>query len=172
MSTNQSNHPGPNQFTVQPPPEHHIHRDSEPLPGTRGQPSAPANYDASVTNDERTWQSNSEKAFGAGSDTRAVMSGGQHSADPDSAQHQGRNAFTEERPLNVQPTNRGMCSLSSTYWPSILTGFRCLSLRWRCHRWPRRLTRGSCQIHRQNGWQNAEGEYKTKAAHLYSSFLL
>lgn len=111
MSTSQSNYPGPNQFAVQPPPEHHIHRDSEPLPGVKGSSGAAPNYDASVTNDSRTWKPNGEKAFGAGSDTRAVMSGGQHSADPDSTQQrEGKNAFTDDRPMNVEPTNQGLSS--------------------------------------------------------------
>ncbi|KAI0070871.1 hypothetical protein K474DRAFT_1687280 [Panus rudis PR-1116 ss-1] len=114
-STN--DYPGPNPFTTQPPPTHHIHRDSEPLPGARGASAAGANsatYDTNVTNDSQTWKPNNEKHFGAGTDTGAVMAGGQHTADFDStgaASHgqqqraaEGRNAFNEDRPT---PTSQG-----------------------------------------------------------------
>lgn len=109
MSSDQSTYPGPNEFTLQPPPEHHVHRDSEILPGFKGSSGPTHNYDASVTNDEQTWRPNGEKAFGAGSDTNAIMSGGQHSADPDSTQQrEGKNPFADDRPMNVQPTNQGL----------------------------------------------------------------
>ena len=93
-------------FVNQRPPEHHIHRDSEVLPGARGSAPAP-NYSAEVTNDERVWQDNNQRQFGAGTDDRAVMGGAQHqSAAPPRAQS-GRNAYNEDRPLNVQPTSQG-----------------------------------------------------------------
>ncbi|CAL1697758.1 unnamed protein product [Somion occarium] len=111
MSDNKFNFAGTNPFAVQQPPEHHIHRDSEPLPGAGGVPGAAPDYDATqaVTNESREWQPNHEKGFGAGSETGAVVGGGQHSADPDDApfREQGRDAFIEARPLDVKPTERG-----------------------------------------------------------------
>ncbi|KAH9951191.1 hypothetical protein B0H21DRAFT_705844 [Amylocystis lapponica] len=42
-------------YAAQPPPAHHVHHDSEPLPGTRGAAPAP-DYDADTTNQSRTWE--------------------------------------------------------------------------------------------------------------------
>ena len=70
-----------NTFTAQHPPSHHLHGSSDPLPGARGAPAPAApNYSADVTNDSRVWQNRNDREFGAGSDTAAVMAGGQHSA--------------------------------------------------------------------------------------------
>jgi len=112
-----------NTFSTQPPPSHHVHRDSEILPGAKGAESKAAPYDTSVTNDSQTWKSNNEKRFGAGTDTGNVMAGGQHTSAPSSSlgeedptfRHAGagtpptsqHNAFQEERPLGVQPTSQG-----------------------------------------------------------------
>ncbi|KAH8093078.1 hypothetical protein BXZ70DRAFT_1010564 [Cristinia sonorae] len=68
-----------NTFTTQPPPAHHIHRDSEVLPGATGAEFKPAPYETSTLNNPQTWRSNNEKQFGAGTDTGHVMAGGQHS---------------------------------------------------------------------------------------------
>ncbi|KAI0632721.1 hypothetical protein C8Q77DRAFT_1073741 [Trametes polyzona] len=108
-----SQFPTTNQtFTTQPPPSHHIHNSSDPLPGARGAAAAQApNYSAEVTNDSRVWQDRNQREFGAGTDTGAVMAGGQHSADPDTARstsaQDGRTAFSEDRPMDVEPTERG-----------------------------------------------------------------
>ena len=93
-------------FVNQRPPEHHIHRDSEALPGARG--SAPAaDYSADVMNNEHVWQDNNQRQFGAGTDDRAVMGGAQHQSASAPGAQSGRNAYNEERPLNVQPTSEG-----------------------------------------------------------------
>ncbi|THH21764.1 hypothetical protein EUX98_g8285 [Antrodiella citrinella] len=110
-------------FTTQPPPSHHVHRDSEILPGGKGAEFQAAPYDTSVTNDSQTWKSNNEKRFGAGTDTGNVVAGGQHSTIPSSSlgeenpsfRHGGtgtlpastHDAPREERPLGVQPTSQG-----------------------------------------------------------------
>ncbi|KAI0776638.1 hypothetical protein BD413DRAFT_610249 [Trametes elegans] len=99
-----------NTFTAQPPPAHHIHRDSEPLPGSRGAAPAAPNYDAAVTNDSATWQSRNEREFGAGTDTGAVVAGGQHQGGRGpfgSNPTDSRTAYDEPRPLGVEPTERG-----------------------------------------------------------------
>jgi len=104
-----------NPFAAQPPPSHHIHRDSEVLPGARGAERQPPNYDASNTNDQATWVPDNERRFGAGTDTTAPMAGGQHSTsatgvsggDYDQPPPAGRNAYSEDRPMNVHPTSQG-----------------------------------------------------------------
>ncbi|KAH9856179.1 hypothetical protein C2E23DRAFT_866235 [Lenzites betulinus] len=103
-STTQSN-----TFSTQPPPSHHIHDSSDPLPGTRGAAAPPPNYSAEVTNDSRVWQSRNEREFGAGTDTGAVVAGAQHSTSPGpmTSESDGQSAFTEDRPMGVQPTERG-----------------------------------------------------------------
>ncbi|KAI0728821.1 hypothetical protein C8Q72DRAFT_875553 [Fomitopsis betulina] len=63
---------------------HHIHRDSETLPGARGSAAA-ANYSTDVTNNDRVWQDNNQRRFGAGTGDRAYP----------------------VWPLNVQPTAAG-----------------------------------------------------------------
>ncbi|OSX64775.1 hypothetical protein POSPLADRAFT_1044230 [Postia placenta MAD-698-R-SB12] len=94
MSANTHNNP----YVSQPPPEHHVHRDSEVLPGARDA-AASANYDASLTNDSQTWKDNNQRQFGAGIDDCNVMAGGQH--DTSGAPDSGRNAFNSERPLDA-----------------------------------------------------------------------
>ncbi|EMD32826.1 hypothetical protein CERSUDRAFT_161359 [Gelatoporia subvermispora B] len=93
-----------------PPPVHRQHNSDDVLPGAQGG-LRPADYSTEVTNDSRTWKSNNERQFGAGTDTGAVMAGGQHDS-PE--QHQarsqsdvGHNAFSEDRPLGVEPTSEG-----------------------------------------------------------------
>lgn len=107
MSANTHNNP----YVSQPPPEHHVHRDSEVLPGARDA-AASANYDASLTNDSQTWKDNNQRQFGAGTDDRNVMAGGQH--DTSGAPDSGRNAFNAERPLDVQPTSQGEYATCNT----------------------------------------------------------
>ena len=85
-----------------PPPAHHLHKSSDVLPGARGASSAPApppNYAAEVTNDDEAWKSRNEREFGAGTDTRGVMAGGQYDR-------------ADERPMGVQPTEQGECSIA------------------------------------------------------------
>lgn len=95
-------------FVTQRPPEHHIHRDSEVLPGARGSAPAP-DYSADVTNNDRVWQDNNQRQFGAGTDDRAVMGGAQHqsAAAPSTRAQSGRDAYNEDRPLDAQPTPAG-----------------------------------------------------------------
>ena len=91
-----------------PPPAHHLHKSSDVLPGARGASSAqqsspappPPNYAAEVTNDDEAWKSRNEREFGAGTDTRGVIAGGQY----DRAEREGE----RERPLGVQPTDQGV----------------------------------------------------------------
>ena len=67
-----------NVYVAQPPPAHHQHQSSDVLPGARGADHAAVDYSADVTNDSRTWEGKNERRFGAGTDTGAVMAGGQH----------------------------------------------------------------------------------------------
>ena len=46
-----------------------------------GAPQAAVDYSADVTNDSGVWESRNERRFGAGTDTGAVMAGGQHAGD-------------------------------------------------------------------------------------------
>lgn len=108
-----------NVYVALPPPEHHKHQSSDVLPGARGAQQGPADYSADVPNDSRVWQNNNERRFGAGTDTGAVMAGGQHageetespSAFEDQRFDQGSNASQSDRPLNAQPTSQGTFSL-------------------------------------------------------------
>ncbi|CCL99813.1 uncharacterized protein FIBRA_01837 [Fibroporia radiculosa] len=106
MSSTNSN---TNPFVTQPPPEHHVHRDSEVLPGAKRGGQAP-DYSADVTNDSKTWADNNQRRFGAGTDDHMVMAGGQHDtlgtrSTPDG--QQGNNAYTQDRPMDVKPTSQG-----------------------------------------------------------------
>ncbi|OBZ74533.1 hypothetical protein A0H81_05193 [Grifola frondosa] len=95
-------------FSRQPVPTHHVHHSSDVLPGARGG-TPPADYSTDVTNDPRTWQDNNQRRFGAGTDTSAVMAGGQHNT-PEAGAHQTapvHSAFNEDRPMDVQPTSQG-----------------------------------------------------------------
>ncbi|KAI0351258.1 hypothetical protein OH77DRAFT_1498671 [Trametes cingulata] len=120
--------PSNSTFTQQPPPTHHIHNPSDPLPGSKGAaaPAAP-DYSADVTNDPRVWQDRNQR----GTDTGAVVAGGQHAASPSPMgsstgvgaggvgaggagaggygnNPQGsRTAYDEERPMGVQPAEGG-----------------------------------------------------------------
>lgn len=101
-----------NVLAQQPPPQHRTHASTDVLPGAKGGALAP-DYSAEVTNDPEAWKSNNERRFGAGTDTGAVMAGGQHRGDTDETEgdHQ-HDAIHEERPMNVQPTGAGMWSRS------------------------------------------------------------
>ena len=121
-----------NHFITQPPPSHHVHRDSEPLPGSDAQNKGtypPAPYETTTLNDPNTWKSDNEKRYGAGSDTNNVIAGGGFSAggsslgqsdntrgqaDPAVGGHHRssgtgvqHDAFHEDRPLNVKPAPEG-----------------------------------------------------------------
>ena len=108
-------------LSTQPPPAHHTHRSSDPI-----QTSGP-DYSAEVTNDSQVWRGKNERRFGAGTDTGVVMGGGQHAGDTAPSTNfdegdagDGRDAYNEERPLNVRPTGAGehilMSRLSVTAW--------------------------------------------------------
>ncbi|KAI0705993.1 hypothetical protein C8T65DRAFT_809580 [Cerioporus squamosus] len=105
MSSNTNTNSGTaNTFATQPPPTHHVHKSSDVLPGARGASQAAPNYSTDVTENPRVWQDAHERKYGAGSDTRAVVAGGQHdSPNADT----GSSAFEGERPLGVQPTEQG-----------------------------------------------------------------
>lgn len=96
-------------FATQPPPSHHIHDSSDVLPGARGAAQAAPDYSADVTNDSGVWQDRNQREFGAGTDTGTVMAGGQHSTSPEPFEDTqgGRTAFNEDRPMGVEPTERG-----------------------------------------------------------------
>ncbi|TFK81973.1 hypothetical protein K466DRAFT_557244 [Polyporus arcularius HHB13444] len=83
-----------NTFATQPPPTHHTHKSSDVLPGARGASQAAQNYSTDVTENPRVWQDEHERKYGAGSDTRAVVAGGQHDAP-----NTGSSAFEGERPM-------------------------------------------------------------------------
>jgi len=93
-------------FTQQPPPSHHIHRESEILPGARGAEHPAPNYDASVTNDDKIWTGKNERQFGAGTDTGAVMAGGQHTTDQ-TGLNAGQNRLETQR-SDVEPPQGGV----------------------------------------------------------------
>ncbi len=95
-----------NTFATQPPPTHHTHKSSDVLPGARGASQAAQNYSTDVTENPRVWQDEHERKYGAGSDTRAVVAGGQHDA-PNTRSPE----FEGARPLGVQPTEQGAYSL-------------------------------------------------------------
>ncbi len=95
-----------NTFATQPPPTHHTHKSSDVLPGARGASQVAQDYSTNVTENPRVWQDEHERKYGAGSDTRAVVAGGQHDAP-----NTGSSAFEGERPMGVQPTEQGAFSL-------------------------------------------------------------
>lgn len=104
-----------NVYVAQPPPEHHKHQSSDVLPGARGAHQGAVDYSADVTNDSGVWESRNERRFGAGTDTGAVMAGGQHaggqtdipSTMDDQRFEHGAGTGESDRPLNVQPTSQG-----------------------------------------------------------------
>ena len=114
MSSAQNNFD--NVYVTQPPPEHHKHQSSDVLPGARGAQQDPVDYSADVTNDSRVWQGKNERRYGAGTDTGAVMAGGQHASDEtqppstfdDQRFERSSGAGQSDRPLNVQPTSQGV----------------------------------------------------------------
>lgn len=87
-------------LAAQPPPAHHTHHSSDAI-----RPAA--DYSAQITNDSEVWKGNNKRQFGAGTDDRAVMAGGQHAGDSARPSDDNQNAFTEDRPMNVQPTGAG-----------------------------------------------------------------
>ncbi|KIP05686.1 hypothetical protein PHLGIDRAFT_119589 [Phlebiopsis gigantea 11061_1 CR5-6] len=97
-----------NVYAQQPPPQHHQHTSSDILPGARGASEGTFDYSADVTTDPRVWQTNNERRFGAGTDTGAVMAGGQHSTtETDAPSTWDNSAAHPDRPMNVQTTNAG-----------------------------------------------------------------
>ncbi|OSD03826.1 hypothetical protein PYCCODRAFT_1476760 [Trametes coccinea BRFM310] len=81
----QTSHPSTPLTTTlrtQPPPTHHLHSSSDPLPGASSPAAAPPNYSADVTNDPRAWQDPGMRERERG-DVRAVVAGAQHHAGPD-----------------------------------------------------------------------------------------
>lgn len=101
-----------NVLAQQPPPQHRTHASTDVLPGAKGGAAAP-DYSAEVTNDPEAWKSNNERRFGAGTDTGAVIAGGQHRGDTSETERDRQHdAMHEERPMNVQPTGAGTRSRS------------------------------------------------------------
>lgn len=103
-----------NLLSTQPPPTHHTHRSSDPIA------TAGPDYSPEVTNDPQAWKSSNERRFGAGTDTRTVMGGGQHAGDTAPSTNfdegdsgDGRDAFTEDRPMNVNPSGAGEFPIAS-----------------------------------------------------------
>jgi len=79
-------------FRGQPRPEHHLHRDSEPLPSKDS-----TSYDTSRLKEPGPWENR-----------RDVGVTGFHQGTPDFQESSaGQNAFNSERPLNVKPTKEG-----------------------------------------------------------------
>ena len=81
------------------PPAHHLHKSSDVLPGAARLSKAQA-QGAQGDRDARDPESSFEDP-----DRFAAR-------DPQDPEARGRNAWTEERPLGVQPTERGSSSLS------------------------------------------------------------
>ena len=95
-----------NTFAHQMRPYHHLHTQSEALPGVSGAAPA-ADYSTEVTNDSNVWKDTNERRFGADTDTNAVMAGGQHSTTATHTPGRKGGVFGEGRPLGVQPTSQG-----------------------------------------------------------------
>ncbi|KAJ3830459.1 hypothetical protein F5880DRAFT_1468339 [Lentinula raphanica] len=79
-------------------PTHHVHGSNDPLPGAKRGVNA---VDYSAETMERTpstWNERTEEQF-------AREQPGHHESHHD--QYEGRNAFTEQRPMDVQPTSAG-----------------------------------------------------------------
>ncbi|KAI0092383.1 hypothetical protein BDY19DRAFT_863737, partial [Irpex rosettiformis] len=81
-------------------PAHHTHHSSDPI-------HPAADYSADITNESDIWKGNNNRQFGAGTDDREVMAGGQHADEPAHLNGDGPNAFNEAMPLNVQPAWSG-----------------------------------------------------------------
>ncbi|THG95966.1 hypothetical protein EW026_g5770 [Hermanssonia centrifuga] len=107
MSSTNNNHldDNLNVFAAQLAPEHHTHQSSDVLPGARGVAPAP-DYSADNTNDSGVWEGNNKRRFGAGTDTNAVMAGGQHNGDNYTATDDA-DFEHDERPMNVKSTGAG-----------------------------------------------------------------
>ncbi len=124
MSSTNNNHldDNLNVFAAQPAPEHHTHQSSDVLPGARGVAPAP-DYSADNTNDSGVWEGNNKRRFGAGTDTNAVMAGGQHNGDNYTATDDA-DFEHDERPMNVKSTGAGNVSLyiNSSVTDTVLGG--------------------------------------------------
>ncbi|KAL6302630.1 hypothetical protein BKA93DRAFT_857982, partial [Sparassis latifolia] len=110
------------------PPAHHVHRDSELLPRANGAlPSAgystdrtngalpSAGYSTDRTNDSRTRAGSNERRYGADTNHGAVVRDEQQHGSVTSgalSTELGYNAYTEGKPLGMQPTSQGPCSRS------------------------------------------------------------
>ncbi|KIK65011.1 hypothetical protein GYMLUDRAFT_39421 [Collybiopsis luxurians FD-317 M1] len=78
-------------------PSHHVHQSNDPLPGAKRGVNA---VDYSAETMERTpgtWNERTEEQFAR--DQPGMMDSSEH--------HQGKNAFTESRPMDVEPTPAG-----------------------------------------------------------------
>lgn len=118
-------------FTAQPPPAHHIHRDSEILPGARGAETKSSDYGTAVTNDPQTW-ARQDQQRPSGVDSHGAIAGAQHGlgvGETDHSGHHGRSALSEDRPLGVQPASQGL-----TLFTLNLSLLICVNRRCRC-RW-------------------------------------
>ncbi|KAI0739299.1 hypothetical protein BC629DRAFT_1565167 [Irpex lacteus] len=72
-------------LAAQPPPAHHTHHSSDAI-----RPAA--DYSAQITNDSEVWKGNNKR--------HSVL----HAGDSARPSDDNQNAFTEDRPMNVQPT--------------------------------------------------------------------
>ncbi|GBE86978.1 hypothetical protein SCP_1002230 [Sparassis crispa] len=91
------------------PPAHHVHRDSEFLPRANGAlPSA--GYSTDRTNDSRTRAGSNERRYGVDTNHGAVVRDEQQHGSVTSgalSTESGHNAYTEGKPLGMQPTSQG-----------------------------------------------------------------
>ncbi|KAJ3775806.1 hypothetical protein FB446DRAFT_842904 [Lentinula raphanica] len=91
-------------------PTHHVHGSNDPLPGAKRGVNA---VDYSAETMERTpstWNERTEEQFareqpGLMGSSEHGHHGSHHESHHD--QYEGRNAFTEQRPMDVQPTSAG-----------------------------------------------------------------
>lgn len=100
-------------FRGQSRPEHHLHRDSEPLPNK----DSTTSYDNSRLKEPGPWENRRDTGTGPAcfdtrttliSDVRLLGVTGFHQGTPDFQDSSvGQNAFNSERPLNVKPTKEG-----------------------------------------------------------------
>ena len=93
------------------PPSHHLHRESDALPGARDNAFSSDMRDPAFSSGARGDSDFGSQRFagpGAGMGTGAQMDSVRMRDDDDDDLPMGRSAFTEERPLGVQPTDQGV----------------------------------------------------------------
>ena len=93
------------------PHSHHLHRESDALPGARDNAFSSDTRDPAFSSGARGDSDFGSQRFagpGAGMGAGAQMDNARMRDDDDDDLPTGRSAFTEERPLGVQPTNQGV----------------------------------------------------------------